>query len=361
MHMARALALAERGRGSTSPNPMVGAVVVDAEGVVVGRGSHAAAGGPHAEILAFLDAGPRAHGATLYCTLEPCSHRGRTEPCAPEVVRAGIHRAVIALEDPNPLVAGRGLAYLRAHHVDVVVGVMREAAERQNGPFLSVMRRRRPFVIMKVALSCENCVAGPGGHRLTLTGASANRYIHRERAEVDAIAVGSGTILADDPLLTARGAYRRRPLTRVIFDRRLRTPANARILSTASEGPIMVIATEVRSEHGRRRAQRLRDAGARVELVGDSEPGTFLRASLIVLAELGVTSLLLEGGPSLHHAAWSAGLVDKVQMFMTPTAAGADGVPWLDRSRVEVDDLYDVRTLRLGRDLMVEGYVHRVG
>jgi diaminohydroxyphosphoribosylaminopyrimidine deaminase / 5-amino-6-(5-phosphoribosylamino)uracil reductase len=361
IHMARAIAVAERGRGSTSPNPMVGAVVVDADGIVVGRGAHAVAGGPHAEILAFADAGSRTRGATLYCTLEPCSHTGRTGPCAPEVVRAGIRRAVIALEDPNPLVGGRGLAHLREHHVEVTLGVMREAAERQNGPFLMVMRHRRPFVTMKVALSRENCVAGAGGHRLALTGPSANRYIHRDRAEVDAVAVGSGTILADDPLLTARGAYRRRPLTRVVFDRRLRLPPSARLLSSLAEGPIIVIATEATGTDLRKRAQRLREAGARVEFVGESEAGTFLRAALTVLAGLGVSSLMLEGGPRLHHAAWSAGLVDKVQMFMTPTVAGAAGVPWLDRSRVEVDDLHDVRTLRLGRDLMVEGYVHRAG
>jgi diaminohydroxyphosphoribosylaminopyrimidine deaminase / 5-amino-6-(5-phosphoribosylamino)uracil reductase len=361
IHMARALAVAERGRGSTSPNPMVGAVVVDDEGIVVGCGAHAVAGGPHAEILAFADAGSRSRGATLYCTLEPCSHTGRTGPCAPAVVRAGIRRAVIALEDPNPLVAGQGLEYLRDHHIDVSVGVMREAAERQNGPFLTVMRQRRPFVTMKVALSRENCVAGAGGHRLALTGPSANRYIHRDRAEVDAIAVGSGTIVADDPLLTARGAYRRRPLTRVVFDRRLRLPAGSRLLSSLADGPIIVIATEPGASDLHGRAQRLREAGARVEFVAESEPGTFLRASLTLLAGLGVSSLMLEGGPSLHHAAWSAGLVDKVQMFMTPTVAGAAGVPWLDRSRVEVDDLHDVRTLRLGKDLMVEGYVHRAG
>ena len=361
IHMARALAVAERGRGGTSPNPMVGAVVVDDEGIVVGRGAHAVAGGPHAEILAFADAGSRTRGATLYCTLEPCSHTGRTGPCAPAVVGAGIRRAVIALEDPNPLVAGQGLAHLRDHHIDVSLGVMREAAERQNGPFLTVMRRRRPFVTMKVALSRENCVAGAGGHRLALTGPSANRYIHRDRAEVDAIAVGSGTIVADDPLLTARGAYRRRPLTRVVFDRRLRLPTASRLLSSLADGPIIVVATGPGASGLDRRAQRLREAGARVEFVGESEDGTFLRAALTRLAALGISSLTLEGGPRLHHAAWSAGLVDKVQMFMTPTVAGAAGVPWLDRSRVEVDDLHDVRTLRLGRDLMVEGYVHRAG
>ena len=359
MHMARALAVAERGRGRTSPNPMVGAVVVDDEGVVVGRGSHQAAGQPHAEILAFAEAGSRTRGSTLYCTLEPCSHVGRTGPCAPEVVRAGIRRAVIAIEDPNPLVSGRGLAYLRQHDVAVAVGVMREAAERLNGPFFTVMRQQRPFVTMKVALSRENCVAGAGGHRLALTGPSADRYIHRERAELDAIGVGSGTILVDDPLLTARGAYRSRPLTRVVFDRRLRTPPTARLMSSLGDGPIIVVASEPRSEDERHRAERLRQAGALVELVGSYDADRYLHESLSLLAQLGVSSLMLEGGPMLHHAAWTAGVVDRVQMFMTQTVAGAAGVPWLDSSRIEVDDLIDVRTLRLGSDLMIEGYVHR--
>jgi diaminohydroxyphosphoribosylaminopyrimidine deaminase/5-amino-6-(5-phosphoribosylamino)uracil reductase len=359
IHMARALALAERGRGRTSPNPMVGAVVVDDEGVVVGRGSHQAAGEPHAEILAFADAGPRTAGSTLYCTLEPCAHVGRTGPCAPEVVRAGIRRAVIATEDPNPMVSGRGLAYLRQHGVVVAVGVLREAAEQLNGPFFTVMRHRRPFVTMKVALSRENCVAGAGGHRLPLTGPSANRYIHRERAELDAIGVGSGTLLVDDPLLTARGAYRSRPLTRVVFDRRLRTPPTARLMSSLGDGPIIVVASEPRNEDERQRAEQLRQAGAVVEFVGSYDADRFLHESLSQLAQLGVSSLMLEGGPMLHHAAWTAGVVDRVQMFMTQTVAGAAGVPWLDSSRIEVDDLDDVRTLRLGSDLMIEGYVHR--
>src|SRR6476620_7381858 len=157
--MSRALALAERGRGRTSPNPMVGAVVVDPEGVVVGRGVHEFAGGPHAEVHALRDAGARAQGATLYCTLEPCSHHGRTGPCAPRVVEAGIARAIVATEDPNPLVNGAGIAYLRAHGVEVVAGVMREEAQRQNRPFFTVMRRGRPFVTVKAAVSRDGRIA----------------------------------------------------------------------------------------------------------------------------------------------------------------------------------------------------------
>jgi diaminohydroxyphosphoribosylaminopyrimidine deaminase/5-amino-6-(5-phosphoribosylamino)uracil reductase len=358
-HMVRALALAERGRGRTSPNPMVGAVVVDDEGVVVGRGSHEFAGGPHAETHAFADAGPRARGATLYCTLEPCSHTGRTGPCAPNVVAAGIRRAVIAVEDPDPRVQGRGLAYLRAHGVEVNVGVMREAAERLNAPFFTVMRLRRPFVTMKVALSREGFVAGPGGRRVQLTGPAANRFIHRERAEVDAIAVGSGTVLIDDPALTPRGAYRTRPLVRVVFDRGLRTPPGARMLATAAAGPIIVIGAVSTDPGALERADVLRAAGAQVELIPAQASEKFLVGAMSRLVERGVSSIVLEGGPRLHAAMWKANLVDRVQMFKTGAAAGAEGVRWLDPASFSAAVLEDVSTLRLGDDELMQGYVHR--
>lgn len=359
LHMARALALAERGRGRTSPNPMVGAMVVDNEGVVVGRGSHEFAGGAHAEIHAFADAGRRARGATLYCTLEPCSHIGRTGPCAPEVVVAGIRRAVIASEDPNPEVQGRGLAHLRDHGVEVCVGVMREAAERLNGPFFTAMRFRRPFVTMKVALSREGYVAGPGGQRVQLTGPAANRFIHRERAEVDAIAVGSGTVIGDDPVLTARGAYRARPLVRVVFDRRLRTPPEARLLATAAAGPIIVIGAISTDTDAAERARTLRRAGARIELIPAQPSEAFLRAALSRLVELEVSSVVLEGGPRFQAAMWKANLVDRVQVFQTGAAVGPKGIGWLDPAIFSFSVLEDRSSLQLGNDQLMQGYVHR--
>ena len=357
--MSRALALAERGRGRTSPNPMVGAVVVDDEGVVVGRGSHEFAGGPHAEVHALADAGERAKGATLYCTLEPCAHTGRTGPCAPRVPESGIRRAVIAVQDPNPLVAGRGLSYMRDHGVLVDVGVLREPAERLNAPFFSVMRRGRPFVTMKVALSRDGRVSAGRGLRTALTGPEANRLIHRERAEIDAIAVGSGTVAADDPRLTARGAYRSRPLVRVIFDRSLRLPPSARVLSTLDAGPIIVVSTRRMGPDLLERAAVLNDVGVRILPVEAETPAAFMKEALGSLATEGVASLMLEGGPTLHHAAWKAGVVDRVQTFRTPQILGAAGVPWLEDGLFSIDELRDVRTVTLGDDVMVEGYVHR--
>ena len=359
--MARALALAERGRGRTSPNPMVGALVVDANGVIVGRGAHEFAGGPHAEINALAEAGDRAQGATLYCTLEPCSHTGRTGPCAPRVVAAGIRRAVIAGEDPNPKVRGRGLELLRAHGLDVTVGVRGDEAERINRPFFTLMRHGRPFVTMKAALSVDGFVAAHRGERTALTGVEANNAVHRERAEVDAIAVGSETMIVDDPLLTARGVYRYRPLVRVVFDRRWRTPPTARIFGTRDAGPIIIIGLAPSHADDRTRMQALTDAGAQLEPVtGDaSSSDAFLAAALSRLGELGVTSLIVEGGPTLHDAFWRAGLVDRVELFLTSKTIGPDGVRWIPFGDGDVAALRELSVRPFGEDVAIEGYVHR--
>lgn len=353
-YMRKALALAERGRGTTSPNPMVGALIVDERGVIVGRGAHAIAGGPHAEILALRDAGEKARTATLYCTLEPCSHTGRTGPCAPAVAAAGITRAVIALEDPNPLVHGGGVAYLRARGVEVAVGVLHAAAERQNEPFLTVMRRGRPFVVLKAALSLDGKIAAAPGARTPLTGPAANRVIHRQRAEVDALAVGSGTILADDPLLTARGAYRARPLTRLVFDRRLRTPPTARVFSTVGAGRVIILSTESACRDAPSRVSALETAGARVVGLPSGE----MSAAFAWMRAQGLTSVVLEGGAAVHRAALDAGIVDVVQVYITPRILGPRGVDWPSAGRLSLGLLRDRRATWLGDDVLVEGHVY---
>ena len=349
--MRKALALADRGRGRTSPNPMVGALVVDDEGVIVGRGAHQVAGGPHAEVFALADAGTRARGATLYCTLEPCSHTGRTGPCAPVVAQAGIRRAVIAMEDPNPLVQGRGLTYLREHGIAVTVGVEQDAAARQNAVFLANLRLGRPYVILKAALSLDGRLAAAPGIRTRLTGAAATRRVHRQRAEVDAIGVGSGTVLTDDPLLTPRGAYRARPLTRVVFDRRLRTPPSARVLSTLDVGPVIIVSTESAWAGAPDRAARLEAAGALILAPQADDIGSALRA----LAATGLTSVVLEGGAALHRAALDAALVDEVHVYITPVALGPRGVAWIGEGRMAWEVLQDRRAVWLGEDVLVEG------
>jgi diaminohydroxyphosphoribosylaminopyrimidine deaminase/5-amino-6-(5-phosphoribosylamino)uracil reductase len=362
-HMARALLLAERGRGRTSPNPMVGALIVDADGVIVGRGSHERAGSAHAEIHALADAGGRARGATIYCTLEPCSHTGRTGPCAPRLVEAGIRRAVIAVEDPNPRVRGRGLEYLRTHGVEVQVGLLAEEATRLNRPFFTYIQQGRPFVTMKAALSLDGMVAARRGARTALTGPDADALVHRERAEIDAIGIGSETMLVDDPLLTARGVYRDRPLVRVVFDRRLRTSPTARLFATRAAGPVVIATTASKSAGTEARAEALRAAGAELEYIDDIAgddhdvaSAGFLRAALARLAARNVMSLIVEGGPRLHAAFWRAGLVDRVELFVSPHAVGPDGVEWAALPDGSIASLTDLSATPVGDDIRIEGF-----
>jgi diaminohydroxyphosphoribosylaminopyrimidine deaminase / 5-amino-6-(5-phosphoribosylamino)uracil reductase len=353
--MERALFHAARGRGRTSPNPMVGAIVVSADGVVVGQGFHERAGEAHAEIRALDEAGARASGATLYCNLEPCAHRGRTGPCVTRIVDAGIARVVASIEDPNPVVNGRGFQYLRDHGVRVDVGIAADASASLNQPFFSLMRRGRPFVILKAATSLDGRIAEAPGRRTPLTSSEANRHAHRVRAEVDAIGVGSGTVLADDPLLTPRGVFRERPLTRVIFDRRLRTPPHAKVLSTLAAGPVIIVTSaeaacaDVRT--------RLEAAGAEVDVARD---GSFA-AALERLADRRIGSLLLEGGAAIQSAAWDEGLVDYVRLYVTPHVLGSGGVALLPGREFMSGALHGRRVEPLGPDVLIEGYVHRTG
>jgi len=354
-HMRRALRLAERGRGRTSPNPLVGAVIVDESGVIVGDGFHEAAGQAHAEIRALEAAGSRARGATLYCTLEPCCHTGRTGPCVDRIVAAGIRRVVAAATDPNPLVSGGGFRALRAHGLDVVVGVEEAAARRQNAAFFTWIREGRPYVIAKAAVSLDGAIAAAPGVRSEISGALARRLVQRTRAEVDAIGVGSGTVLADDPVLTARDVYRSRPLVRVVFDRRLRLPLGARLVASAAEGPVVVLTSTRAVEERARHAAQLRDAGICLEALADLG----LPAAMGRLAGRGISSLLLEGGAALHAAAWNARMIDRVQLFVAPCRLGNDGVPVFGEAPFSVADLDNRRVTPCGDDVLIEGDVQR--
>jgi diaminohydroxyphosphoribosylaminopyrimidine deaminase/5-amino-6-(5-phosphoribosylamino)uracil reductase len=355
-HMARALFHAARGIGRTAPNPMVGAVLVSPEGVVVGTGYHEAAGRPHAEVVAIEAAGSAAREATLYCTLEPCCHWGRTGPCVERIVAAGVTRVVAAIEDPDPRVSGGGFRYLRERGVAVEVGLRRREATRLNGPFLTARHAGRPFVTLKIALSRDGLIAGRPGERTPMTGPAAQRLAHLERAWVDAIAIGARTLLVDDPLLTARGAYRPRPLTRVVFDAHFCTPPTARLLSTLDAGPVIIVVTKASASAEPARARAVEAAGATVLALDDRD----LARALGQLAALGVQSLLIEGGCGLHRAAWRAGVVDRVEVFMTPHAIGPDGVAWLSPAEVSLAALQELRVEPCGSDVRIEGYVHRV-
>ncbi len=350
--MTRALFHAERGQGRTSPNPLVGAVVVSSDSVLVGQGYHARAGEAHAEVRALDEAGERARGATLYCTLEPCVHHGRTGPCAPRIVAAGIKRVVAAVEDPNPLVSGHGLAYLREHGIEVTTGIGADRSVALNQPFFTLMRHGRPLVLMKAAVSADGFIAESRDRRTLLTAAPANRHAHRLRAAVDAMAVGVGTIIADDPELTARGAYRERPLVRVIFDRSLRTPLHARVLSTLAAGPVIIVTTESGGRNAGARGA-LESAGAEVLPVPDGRIETALRR----LADRDVASVLLEGGAAMYAAAWDEGVIDGVRLYVSPKTLGR-GVPLLPDRSFSSAALIERRVETIGPDVLIEGYVH---
>jgi diaminohydroxyphosphoribosylaminopyrimidine deaminase / 5-amino-6-(5-phosphoribosylamino)uracil reductase len=352
--MRRALQHARRGLGRTTPNPVVGACIVTDDGVVVGQGAHERAGEAHAEIHALEEAGDAARGATLYCTLEPCSHTGRTGPCTARIIAAGIRRVVAAMEDPFPLVSGRGLAALRAAGLDVQVGPGRDAAMRLNQPFLTTIRTGRPFVIIKAASSIDARIAAGTGMRTPLTSVAARRRAQYDRAWIDAIGIGSETLLVDDPLLTARDVYRERPLIRVVFDRRLRTPPEARLFSTVADGPVIIMTTRGALAADASRAAALERAGAM--LVAPETPG--LGPAVRALAAHDVQSLLIEGGTALHAAAWDAGVVDYVQLYVAPMTLGDNGVP-IEPRAFATAGLFDRKVDVLGPDVIIEGYVHR--
>jgi diaminohydroxyphosphoribosylaminopyrimidine deaminase/5-amino-6-(5-phosphoribosylamino)uracil reductase len=348
-----ALFLAGRARGRTTPNPLVGAVVVTPAGVVAGTGYHERAGAPHAEVHALRAAGDAARGSTLYCTLEPCSHVGRTPPCVDGILGAGVRRVVAAVQDPDPRVAGRGVQQLRQAGVQVDVGVGGDAAVRLNRPFFSVMQRGRPFVIAKAATSLDGRVAAAPGAGPRMSSAPADRRSQSLRAEVDAIAIGSATLLVDDPRLTVREVFRERPLARVIFDRRLRTRPSARVFATRTAGPIIIVTTAAGMADDSAAARALEGAGAMLIAVREGVSG-----ALAALLPLGIHSVLLEGGPTLQAAFWREHVVDAVRLIVTPRVAGPGGVPWLDGSQVPWATLAHVEVQPCGDDTLIEADVY---
>jgi diaminohydroxyphosphoribosylaminopyrimidine deaminase/5-amino-6-(5-phosphoribosylamino)uracil reductase len=354
--MRRALFHARRGEGVTTPNPMVGAVVVTPDGIVAGYGRHPRAGKAHAEVIALDNAGRLADGATLYVTLEPCCHFGRTGPCTRRIIAAGIRRVVAAMRDPNPVVSGQGFAELRASGIEVEVGLLEDEAARLNRAFTIVQTLGRPMVIAKVATSVDSRIAAAPGVRTPLTSYQANRRTQRLRASVDAVGIGSGTLLADDPVLTVRECYRPRPLARVVFDRRLRTRPGARLLSTLAAGPVIILTTAAATARHPDTAEALRRAGA-VLIEGS---GT-LRDDLRLLVAFDVSTLLLEGGAVMHAAAWQAGVIDRLHVVVAPAALGEAGVKVFDGVEVPMSQLIPVAVEELGPDRWMEAdvYGHR--
>ncbi len=355
--MERAFELAERGRYTVSPNPMVGAVIVK-NGRVVGVGWHRRAGGPHAEVAALRRAGARARGADLYVTLEPCVHHGRTPPCTDALLSAGVRRVIFASADPNPRVSGRGARALRQAGVVVNAGTAAEGsrARRQNEKFFVSVTRKRPFVLAKWASSLDGKIASASGESRWISGEAARRRAMLLREELDAVLVGAGTVAADDPLLTRRlGVNRVTPHCRIVLDGRLQAPVSSRLYRRPRG---VIVATAQPASHPK--ARRLARLGVEIWSLRGQRPGEVdLRRLLKNLLASGVTSLLIEGGGATQASFLEAGLVDRVAIFLAPRLLGGasapSGVAGRGFSLQGTPCLLDVEVERVGGDILVTG------
>jgi diaminohydroxyphosphoribosylaminopyrimidine deaminase / 5-amino-6-(5-phosphoribosylamino)uracil reductase len=367
LFLRRALDLARQGTGLTSPNPCVGAVIVDANGTIVGSGSHTYDGMKHAEILALEQAGEKARGATLFINLEPCSHRGRTGPCADAVIAAGISRVVASMQDPNPQVSGQGFARLRSAGIEVSSGLMGEDAKSLNESFAKYIRHRTPLVTLKAAMTLDGKIAPPptqlsaGTVRTEwITGELARTHVQELRHQHDAILVGVGTVIADDPQLTDRSGHpRRRPLLRVILDSRLRLPLDSRIAQTAHDDVLVLC-----SFAEEKKKKQLLKLGVGVQqlptFTSDGHPD--MTAVIRFLGEMEITSLMIEGGAMVNAAALASGIVDKVFFYYAPRILGGTAsVPFAAgagfRNISESAYVKSIRLHRFGEDFAVEGYL----
>jgi diaminohydroxyphosphoribosylaminopyrimidine deaminase / 5-amino-6-(5-phosphoribosylamino)uracil reductase len=371
--MQRALNLARQGISLASPNPCVGAVIVDAHGNVAGIGTHTYDGVKHAEIIALEQAGGTARNGTLYINLEPCSHQGRTPPCADALIAAGIRRVVASISDPNPAVAGRGFEKLRDAGMQVEVGGMAEQARRLNESFARYIRNGLPLVTLKSAMTLDGKIAPwpaaserqslnrapgtpPGGW---ITGEAARAHVQKLRHENDALLVGIGAVLSDDPLLTDRsGLPRRRPLLRVVLDSRLRVPPDSRIVHNASNDDLLIFCTEGTEE----KKALLQERGVRVEkLPADNKGRIDLPGALRRLGKLEITSVMIEGGSTVNAAVLAAGVVDKVFFYYAPKIfADPAAVPFASGLGGGIADPVAIKSPRIYRfeeDFAVEGYI----
>lgn len=354
-HMRAALALARRGLGSTWPNPSVGCVIVN-RGRVVGRGVTAVGGRPHAETIALAIAGPEARGATAYVTLEPCCHWGQTPPCTEALIRAGIARVVVAARDPDKRVDSQGIARLRAAGVAVDEGVLAEEARETLAGFFRRTTTGRPLVTLKLATTLDGRIATHAGESQWITGPEARRMAHALRGRHDAVMVGVGTVMADNPDLTCRlPGYDQRPVVRVVADSHLRTPLTARLISTARETPTWML---IRSGTDATRRRAFADLGVEVIEVPPAAAGVDLLKGLQSLGEAGITRLMVEGGGQIAAALLRAGLVDRLAWFHAPATMGGDGWPGVQAFGIE--KLTDMprftrsRVTQLGPDLLTE-------
>ncbi len=360
--MMQALRLAEKGLGKTSPNPMVGAVVVS-KGRLVGQAYHHAAGQAHAEVLALRQAGPRAKGAALYVTLEPCSHlKKRTPPCVPAVIQSGVRHVVVAMVDPNPQVKGKGIAQLRRAGITVIVGVGRQEAETLNRTYSYWVRTKRPYVILKAGMTLDGQIATAGGESKWITGLQSRREVHQLRSAVDAVIVGIGTVLHDNPSLTARRPPRLTALAakqpcRIVIDSRLRIPRSAKILGQQDQAKTVIATTKAAPKA---RLLELEKLGIEVLVVPGERGRVSLKHLLASLGQRGMISVMVEGGGELNAAFLKAKLVNQVRLYVAPTLLGGTQSKGViggasPRRLADALKLTHVRTRSLGADVVIEG------
>ena len=356
--MALAIRLARRADGRTNPNPRVGAVVVRG-GRIVGKGYHHRAGSPHAEVLALREAGRQARGSTLYVTLEPCVHQGRTGPCTEEILNAGVKRVVVGMRDPNPRVSGKGVARLRRKGVAVAVGVRSEACRRLNEDYVKLVTSGLPFIVWKAAASIDGKLATRSGESRWITGEPSRSLVHRLRATSNAVVVGAGTVLADDPLLTSRiGRGPTRNPLRVVVDSRLRIPVKARVCQVDSSTRTLVATTKAAPA---RKIRELERRGVEVLVLPVRQGRVNLFDLLQVLGKRGIMNVLVEGGPELAASFLRERLIDKVCIFLAPKLIGGEEAPGPlgGPGILRIGQAVPVREMsvrRIGEDLLIEGY-----
>jgi diaminohydroxyphosphoribosylaminopyrimidine deaminase / 5-amino-6-(5-phosphoribosylamino)uracil reductase len=356
--MRLALREARKGLGRTSPNPAVGAIIVR-DGIVVASGYHMRAGLPHAEVEALSRLGNRCPGGTLYVTLEPCNHVGKTPPCTQAILKSGIRKVVVGMKDPNPEVTGGGCAFLEAHGIDVAVGVLEAECRRLNEDFLKFVMDSRPFVIAKVAMTLDGWTATSTGHSKWITNEKSRAFVHRLRDRVDAVMVGIGTVLADDPSLTARlKKGRGRDPVRIIVDTHLRTPRNAKVVTQHSSACTLIVTGEGAEAADTRPFQ---GNGVSTYACPMHNGKIDLKALMKRLGEMSVMSLLVEGGAAVTGSMLREKLIDKFYIFKAPRLlGGSDGIPMATGPGTEkMDDslvLKEIRVKRFGDDTLISGY-----
>jgi len=356
--MRRALELAARGLGQVSPSPLVGCVIASRSGKIVGEGFYIYEQVRHAETIALEQSGAQARGATAYVTLEPHAHHGRTPPCTEALIEAGIARVVVPIEDPNPLVSGKGFAHLRAAGVEVQRGLLEREAIRLNEAYIHSMRHARPFVHLKLACSLDGKIATRTGDSRWITGEQSRARVHQLRHQYDAILIGAGTATADNPLLTDRsGKARRRPLVRVVLDESLRLSPDSQLVMTARESPLLVYSSE-RADSAAVSALEARG----VEVIRDASGGRDLRAVLQELDERSIQSVLVEGGANVAGAFLDADLIDRASFFIAPIVIGGRDAPTAvggtGAQRIaDAANLHNVELIQRGRDIEVTGII----